>query len=119
MALSALSKDELALHPRRVDIPRNFWTLTGGGLLINSTEMPADAVEALQHNEFELASCNRVIASACNLCGDGYMTCACSRLLDGAAPALELRFAFPYWRYTAKSFSSGEPVTGDPSAMRS
>ena len=35
MALSALSTDELVLHPRRVDIPRNIWTLTEGGLLVN------------------------------------------------------------------------------------
>jgi hypothetical protein len=118
LALSALSKDELVLHPRRVNIPRNFWTLTEGGLLVNSKTLPADVVEALQHNEFELAPCNRVIASACNLCGESYLACACSRLLDGATPEPELRFAFPYWRYAPKSFILEEPLAGGPPAMR-
>jgi hypothetical protein len=102
MALSALSTDELVLHPRRVDIPRNIWTLTEGGLLVKSKELPADVIEVLQHNEFELAPCDRVIASTCNLCGESYLACSCSRLFDGAVPESELRFAFPYWRYAAK-----------------
>jgi hypothetical protein len=118
MALSALSKDELVLHPRRVDIPRKFWTLTEGSLLVGREELPPDVVEAVQQNEVELAPCDRVVASACNLCGESYLVCACSKFIDGAAPESELRFAFPYWKYAARSFSSGEPVASTPSPPR-
>ena len=119
MALSALSKDELVLHPRRVDIPRTFGRVLREACSSTPRNCQLNVRVALQHNEFELAPCDRVIASACNLCGKSYLACSCSRLFEGAVPESELRFAFPYWKYAAKSLSSREPVADVLRAMRS
>lgn len=100
IALSALFKEELVLHPRRIAVPRDLWNVTEGQLAVESKDLPAEVAEILQQNEIELAPCDFVVPGLCDLCGQDFLACACSIFLDHAAPETKLQFAFPYWRYS-------------------
>ncbi len=97
LSLKNVSESELVLLPQRIDLPREFRTLTQNGLLVEGKDLPDDVGQALESAQVTFAPCDRVLSSTCSLCGGNYLLCSCSELIDGANPVSDLRFAFPYW----------------------